>query len=90
MAADGFPSNFYEKTEVNLKRDHGSIGNHHKIMHTSAKHYFEVVWIHLGAFRAVERRILKIFMVFAWFWEPRRAQLALSRPRPAELPPSSP
>ena len=54
VAADGFPSNFYEKTEVNLKRDHGSIGNHHKIMHTSAKHYFEVVWTHLGVFRAVQ------------------------------------
>ena len=72
-----------------MKRDQESIGNHHKIMHTSAKHYFEVVWTHLGVFRAVKSRFFVIFHGFARFWEPRPAQLALSRPRPAELPLSS-
>ena len=75
VAADGFPSNFYEKTEVNLERDHGSIGNHHKIMHTSAKHYVEVVWAHLGAFRAVKSRFSWFFMVLQRFGSPGRPSL---------------
>ena len=72
-----------------MKRDQGSIENHHKIMHTSAKHYFEVVWTHLGASGAVKRRFALGFHGFARFGGPRTARLALSRPRPAELPPSS-
>ena len=72
VAADGFPSNFYEKTEVNLKRDHGSIGNHHKIMHTNAKHYFEVVRTHLGVFRAVKSGFPWFFMVLQGFGSPGR------------------
>ena len=67
-----------------MKRDQESIENCHKIMHTSAKHYFEVVWTHLGAFRAGRSRFPVISHGFARFWEPRPAQLALSRPRPAE------
>ena len=58
-------------------------------MHTNAKHYFEVVRTRLGVFRAVKSRFSVIFHGFARFWEPRPAQLALRRPRPAELPPSS-
>ena len=53
-------------------------------MHTNAKHYFEVVWTHLDVFRAVKSRFFVFFHGFARFWEPRPAQLALSRPRPAE------
>jgi len=34
-------------------------------MHTSAKHYFEVVWTHLDAFRAVKSRSALIFHGFA-------------------------
>ena len=67
-----------------MRRDQGCVGNHHKIMHTSAKHYFEVVWTHLGAFRAVKSTFPMIFRGFPRFWESRPARLALSRPRPAE------
>ena len=87
VAAHGFPSNFYEKTEVNLKRDHGSIGNHHKIMHTSAKHYFEVVWAHMGACRAVGSRFSVISGAFPRFWTPRPAPLAPSRPSRSQAVP---
>jgi len=86
VGADGFPLDFYEKIQVNMKRDQESIENHHKIMHTSAKHYFGVVWTHLGTVRAVKSRLSVIFHGFARFWEPSPAQLAPSRPRPAELP----
>ena len=53
MGADGFPSNFGENPKENLRRDQESAENQPKIMRTSAKQYFEVVWAHMGACCAV-------------------------------------
>jgi len=50
-----------------MERDQGSIENHHKIMHPSAKHYFGVVWAHLGSFRAVQSHFLVISSIFGYF-----------------------
>jgi len=58
-------------------------------MHTSAKHYFEVVCTQLDAFGTVNMRFVTNFHGFSGFWEPRPAQMAPSRPRLAELVPSS-
>ena len=66
---------FLWKNLGKLKRDHESEGNRHKIMHTSAKHYFEVVWTHLGAFRAVESRFSWFSMVLQRFGSPGRPSL---------------
>ena len=41
-------------------------------MHTSAKHCFEVVWTHLGVFRAVKSRFSWFSMVLQGFGSPGR------------------
>jgi len=72
-----------------MKRGYERAENHLEVMHTSSKHYFEVVCTHLDACRVVNMRFVMNFHGFSWFWEPRPAQLAPSRPRLAELLPSS-
>ena len=83
MGADGFPSNFGENPEENVRRDQESAQNHCKIMHASAKHYFEVVWAHMGACRAVGSRFPCFFMLFHGFGDPGRP----SWPRAARAAP---
>ena len=81
------PSIFDGNPARNFRRDQQSAQNHLKIMHTSAKHYFEVVWTHMGACLAVGSRFFVIFGAFSRFWTPRPAPLAPSRPsRPQAVP----
>ena len=71
-----------------MRRGQERAENHLKVMHTSAKQYFEVVCTHLDAFGTGNMRFVMDFRGFSRFWEPRPAQLAPSRPRLAELLPS--
>ena len=74
----GFSDFLRKKTQVGMTRDQGSIENHHKTLHSRAKHYFGVVWTHLGLFRAVESRFSCFFGIFQGFGEPRPAEVSSS------------
>ena len=87
LLARPIPSIFDGNPARNFRRDQQSAQNHLKIMHTSAKHYFEVVWAHMGACRAVGSRFWVIFGAFSRFWTPRPTPLAPSRPNRSQAVP---